>query len=197
MKIKVKVIVWLLTFGFILGWLTSKDGWSFCYFSECIKECIKERIRKEEKKKREFYSIEYSNPVFLDVENLYRNRTIYVVLVNFKVGEGVEKEVREALIEELKKVGMNVVADPRRGAYLMGLFLRKFNEREIEVDVLIRERYEIKGSEGRVKFYTSDLDSIDHFTTVRVIRIRGNEEPEENMLFKKLIENLVNFFKIY
>jgi hypothetical protein len=192
MKVKVKVIVWLLTFGFVFGWLTLKDAWSFCYFSACIKECIKERMKKEEKKKREFYSIEYSRPVFLDVENLYRNRTIYVVLVNFNVEVGLEREVKEALIEELRKVRMNVVADPRQGAYLLGLFLRRFDKEEIEVDVLIRERYEIKGSEGRIKFYTSDLDSVDHFTTVKV---RG-EGIEENMLFKKLIENLVNFFKV-
>jgi hypothetical protein len=75
---------------------------------------------------------------------------------------------------------------------LFELFLRKLDKEELVVDVLIRERAEIKSSEGRVKFYSSDLDSIDRFTTVK---IKG-KEIEKDKLLKKLIENLVNFFKI-
>jgi hypothetical protein len=197
MKAKIKVIVWLLMFGFILGGILPKEGLSFCYFSDCFEENVGENEKggkgKKEGKKKESYSIEYSKPIFLDVENLYRNRTVYVVLVNFNVGEGLEKKVRETLFEELKKVGMNVVVDPRQGAYLMGLFLKKIDKEEVEVDVLIRERAEIKGSEGRVKFYSSDLDSVDHFTTVKI----REKETEEGKLLKRLIENLVNFFKVY
>jgi len=193
MKTKIKVIVWLLMFGFILGGILPKESLSFCYFSDCFEEDVKGSKKDKKDKKEEFYSIEYSKPIFLNAENLHRNRTIYVVLVNFNVREGLEKEARGALFEELKKVGMNVVADPRQGAYLMGLFLKRIDKEGIEVDILIRERAEIKGSEGKVKFYSSDLDSVDHFTTVK---IKG-KAIEENELFKKLIENLVNFFKIY
>lgn len=192
MKAKRKAIALLLMFGLILGWITLKEGWSFCYFSDCFEESVEENKKNKKSKKEEFYSIEYSNPIYLDVENLHRNRTIYVVLVNFNIREGLEKEVREALLGELKKVGMNVVADPRQGAYLFELFLRKLDKEELVVDVLIRERAEIKSSEGRVKFYSSDLDSIDRFTTVK---IKG-KEIEKDKLLKKLIENLVNFFKI-
>jgi hypothetical protein len=193
MKVKIKVIVSLLMIGLILGGIVPKGGWSFCYFSDCFGEDVGGSEKGKENKKGEFYSVEYSKLVFLDVENLYRNRTIYVILVNFNVREGLEKEVRSNLIEELKRVGMNVVADPRQGAYLMGLFLKKIDKEEVEVDVLIRERAEIKGSEGRIKFYSSDLDSVDHFTTVK-IKGKGIEGKE---LFKRLIENLVNFFKVY
>jgi len=140
------------------------------------------------------YKIEYSNPVFLDVENLHRNRTIYVVLVNFNIKEDLEKKVRKFLFDELKKVGMVVVSDPRQGAYLMGLFLKKIDKDEVEVDVLIRERYEIKGLEGKPKIYSSDLDSVDHLTTVKVKRETSDKEAHK--VFEKLIENLVNFFKI-
>jgi len=192
MKAKGKVMVLLLVFGLILGWITLKEGWSFCYFSDCFEESVEKSEKNKESQKKEFYSIEYSNSVYLDVENLHRNRTIYVVLVNFNVREGLEKEVREALLGELKKTKMNVVADPRQGAYLLELFLKKLEKGEVVVDVLIRERAEIKGSEGKVKFYSSDLDSIDRFTTVK---IKG-KEIEGDKLLKKLIENLVNFFKI-
>jgi len=158
-----------------------KNGFSFC--SDC-----------SEKNEKKAFEIEYSNPVFLDVENLHRNRTIYVVLVNFNVKEGLEERIRKALFDELKKVEMVVVSDPRQGAYLMGLFLKKIDKDEVEVDVLIRERYEIKGFEGKPKVYSSDLDSVDHLTTVKVKR--KPSDKEEDKVFEKLIENLVNFFKI-
>jgi hypothetical protein len=106
--------------------------------------------------------------------------------------EGLEKETKEYLTEGLKKVGMDVVADPRQGGYLMMLFLKRIEKGEVEVDVLIRERPEIKGLERRVKFYNSDLDSVDHLTTVR---IKGKEE-KESLLLKKMVDNLINFFKI-
>jgi hypothetical protein len=192
MKNKGKVFALILMFGLILGWITLKEGWSFCYFSDCFEESVEKSKKDKESKKKEFYSIEYNNPIYLDVENLHRNRTIYVILVNFNVREGLEKEVKEALLEELKKIGMDVVTDPKRGAYLLGLFLKKLDKGEVVVDVLIRERPEIKGSVGKVKFYSSDLDSVDRFTTVK---IKG-KEIEESKLLKKLIENLVNFFKI-
>jgi hypothetical protein len=166
----------LLVFLVFLGITKSKSGFSFS------------------KTASKAFEIEYSNPVFLDVENLHRNRTIYVVLVNFNVKEGLEERIRKGLFDELKKVGMTVVSDPRQGAYLMGLFLKKIDKDEVEVDVLIRERYEIKGFEGRPKVYSSDLDSVDHLTTVKVKRTASDKE--EDKVFEKLIENLVNFFKI-
>jgi hypothetical protein len=158
-----------------------RNGFAFCFnYSE-----------KDEKKALE---IEYSNPIFLDVENLHRNRTIYVVLVNFNVKEGLEEKVRKVLFDELKKVGMSIVSDPRLGAYSMELFLKKIDKEEIVVDVLIRERHEIKGFEGKPKIYSSDLDSVDHLTTVKVKR--KSSDKEEDKIFEKLIKNLVSFFKI-
>jgi hypothetical protein len=167
----------------VLAFLGSfpKNGFSFSFCCDYN--------GKNEKKAIE---IEYSNPVFLDVENLYRNRTIYVVLVNFNVKEDLEKKIKKFLFDEFKKVGMTVVSDPRQGAYLMGLFLKKIDKDEVVVDVLIRERHEIKGLEGRPKIYSSDLDSIDHLTTVKVKR----KDKEEEKVFERLIENLINFFKI-
>jgi hypothetical protein len=148
-------------------------------------------------KEKKVFEIEYSNPVFLDVENLHRNRTIYVVLVNFNIKEGLEEKVRKFLFDELKKVGMTVVSDPRQGAYSMGVFLKKIDKEEIVVDVLIKERPEIKGLEGRTKVYGSDLDSVDHLTTVKVKKVkREANDKEEDRIFEKLIENLANFFKI-
>jgi hypothetical protein len=168
-----------------------KNGFSFC--SDCSekKDEVFDATSKETFKD---FKIEYSNPVFLDVENLHRNRTIYVVLVNFNVKKGLEERIRKDLFDELKKVGMAVVSDPRQGAYLMGLFLKKIDKDEVEVDVLIRERYEIKGLEGKPKIYSSDLDSVDHLTTVKVKR--KTNDKEEDKVFEKLIENLANFFKI-
>jgi hypothetical protein len=177
---KVKILI--LLFFFLLGGIDPKEGNAFSFF--CSKE--------EKNKKEELYSMEYSKPVFLDIEHLHRNRTVYVVLVNFNVREGLEKEIQEYLIEELRKIGMDVVADPKQGAYLIKLFLKRIDKGEVEVDVLIRERPEIKGLERKVKFYGSDLDSVDHLTTVR---IKG-KEGKEIMLFKKLVENLIIFFKI-
>jgi hypothetical protein len=150
---------------------------------------------KNKKNEESAYKIEYSNSVFLDVENLHRNRTIYVMLVNFNVKEGLEEKVKKVLFDKLKKAGMTVVSDPRQGAYLMGLFLKKVDKDEIVVDVLIRERYEIKGFEGRPKIYSSNLDSVDHLTTVKVKK--ESSDKEEEKVFEKLIENLVNLFKIF
>ena len=182
---KVASLILLLMFSILFGYFP-QNGFSFsfcCNYKE-----------KNEKNEKSVYKIEYSNPVFLDVENLHRNRTIYVVLVNFNIKEGLEEKVRKVLFDELKKVGMVVVSDPRQGAYLMGLFLKKIDKDEVVVDVLIRERYEIKGLEGRPKLYSSDLDSVDHLTTVKVKKETSNKE--EDKIFEKLIENLVNFFKI-
>jgi hypothetical protein len=167
---------------FLGGFPKNGFSFSFCW------------VHKEKNEKKTF-EIEYSNSVFLDVENLHRNRTIYVRLVNFNVEEGLEERVKKALLDELKRVGMVVVSDPRQGAYLMGLFLKKIDKDEVVVDVLIRERYEIKGLEGRPKIYSSDLDSVDHLTTVKVKK--ESSDKEEEKVFEKLIENLVNLFKIF
>jgi hypothetical protein len=176
------VLVLVLSFLFFLGGVRSGSSFSFCLPSFFNKE----------KTKPKNYEIEYSKPVFLDVENLYRNRTIFVVLINFNVKEGLEENVKKCLFEEFKKVGMEVVSDPKRGAYMMGLFLRKIDKDEIVVDVLIRERPEVKGFEGKTKFYSSDLDSVDHLTTIKVKRKDGDKEEE---VLEGLVRNLVNLFK--
>lgn len=176
------VLVLVLSILFFLGGVRSGSSFSFCLPS----------FFKKEETKRQNYEIEYSKPIFLDVENLYRNRTIFVVLINFNVKEGLEESVRKYLFEELKRVGMEVVSDPRRGAYMMGLFLRKMDKDEVVVDVLVRERPEVKGFEGKTKFYSSDLDSVDHLTTVKVKRKDGDKEEEA---LEWLVKNLVNLFK--
>jgi hypothetical protein len=184
-KVLMASLILLLMISVLFGSFP-QNGFSFsfcCNYNE-----------NDEKIKKRTYKIEYSHPVFLDVENLHRNRTIYVVLVNFNVKEGLEEKVKKVLFDELKKVRMTVVSDPKQGAYLMGLFLRKVDKDEVVIDVLIRERYEIKGLEGRPKIYSSDLDSVDHLTTVKIKK--ESSDKEEDKVFEKLIENLVNLFKI-
>jgi hypothetical protein len=179
----------------------------FCFFigveevfSLCVSSFFKQPPRGY------YYKIEYSKPVFLDVENLRRNRTIYVALIGFNVEKDLEEKVRGYLFEELKKVGMNIVSEQRMGAYLIGVFLKKFAEDEVVVDVLIRERPEIKGFEGRAKVYASDLDSIDHLTTLKIKKVEKKGEiekkdeikrGEEDDIFKKLTEVLAGLFKIF
>jgi hypothetical protein len=182
MKGKVPRIIFLglLVFWFFLG---VEEGFSFCL------SCLFKQAPKEY-----HYKIEYSKSIFLDIENLRRNRTIYVVFIGFNVKEGLEEKAKGYLFEELKRVGMNVVSDPRQGAYLMEVFLRELNEDEAVVDVLIRERPEVKGFEGKVKVYTSDLDSVDHLTALKIKRM---EKEGEGDVLKKLMEVLAGLFKIF
>jgi hypothetical protein len=180
----VKVIfLGLLTFWFLLG---VGEGFSFCL--SCLFKQAPQVYH---------YKIEYSKSIFLDIENLRRNRTIYVVFIGFNIKEGLEEKVKGYLFEELKKVGMNVVSDPRQGAYLMEVFLKELDEDGVGVDVLIRERPEVKGFEGRIKTYASDIDSVDHLTTLKIKRIEKVEKEGEDDIFKKLMEVLAGFFKIF
>jgi hypothetical protein len=178
------IFLGLLIFWFFLG---VEEGFSFCL------SCLFKQTPKVY-----HYKIEYSKPVFLDIEHLRKNRSIYVVLIGFNVKEGLEEKAKGYLFEELKRVGMNVVSDSRQGAYLMKIYLKKVDEDEVVVDILIRERPEVKDFEGKVKVYASDLDSVDHLTTLKIKKMEKEGEKEgEDEIFKKLMGVLAGLFKTF
>ncbi len=132
--------------------------------------------------------LEINKPVYLDYEKLAKERTIFVTITG-----PLGFNLYDIIKAELSNTGMDVVSDPQKAAYVLRVFIKKYNKEEIVADVLIRERPEIittKPLPERV--YTTDIDSNDYLVTISVDVDSYTQEDA----FRVLIKQISNFFKV-